>query len=196
MHLTQVFSRELFEHGRVYFCGVYYPLQHKNHWRSPMSRAVWSCKHGNASALRECGGILAQLLEQAISAEMLAVLTFVPDEPDIKHGRRCDRSVAEHLAQEAYRRLSAPCQISMERLLEPIRPKAKKQHRCQAEWERRGNVVGCYAVPCPDRVIGKTVFVVDDVLTSGATLRECERVLLQAGAQDVRGLVLAKTVGW
>ena len=196
MHLAQIPSRELFEHGRVYFCGVYYPRQHENHWRCPVSRAVWCCKHGNSSVLRECGCIIAQLLEQSLSAETLTVITFVPDDQGIQHGHRNGRSAAENLAQEAFRRLSTHRQISIERMLEPIRCKAKKQHQCRGEWERRDNVAGCYAVTCPDRVIGKTIFVVDDVLTSGATLRECERVLLQAGAHDVRGIVLAKTVGW
>jgi predicted amidophosphoribosyltransferase len=45
-------------------------------------------------------------------------------------------------------------------------------------------------------VSGRYVIVVDDVITSGSTMRECQRVLFEAGARDVRGVVLARTVGW
>jgi len=41
-------------------------------------------------------------------------------------------------------------------------------------------------------VAGKTLLVVDDVITTGATLNECSRALLEAGAGKVYGLVLAR----
>lgn len=40
---------------------------------------------------------------------------------------------------------------------------------------------------------GKRVLLVDDVMTTGATLRECSKTLLKAGAIEVKGLVLART---
>lgn len=42
-----------------------------------------------------------------------------------------------------------------------------------------------------DRVSGKTLFVVDDVFTSGATLRECGKLLKKSGAKEVYGLILS-----
>jgi predicted amidophosphoribosyltransferase len=41
-------------------------------------------------------------------------------------------------------------------------------------------------------VRGKRVLVVDDVMTSGATLKECVDALLAAGARQVYGLTLAR----
>ena len=41
---------------------------------------------------------------------------------------------------------------------------------------------------------GRRVLLVDDVMTSGATLAACTRVLLAAGAGEVRVLVLARVV--
>lgn len=47
-------------------------------------------------------------------------------------------------------------------------------------------------VPDPKAVAGRRLLVVDDVFTEGSTLREVARVLVQAGADEVAGLVLAR----
>jgi ComF family protein len=57
---------------------------------------------------------------------------------------------------------------------------------------RERNVVRAYAVKRPDRVSGRTLLLVDDVTTTGATLRECARVLRAAGAKEVRAITLAQ----
>ncbi len=45
------------------------------------------------------------------------------------------------------------------------------------------------------RLSGKTVILIDDVLTTGATVNECSKVLLKAGAAKVNVLTLARTRG-
>ena len=57
---------------------------------------------------------------------------------------------------------------------------------------REANVRDAYAVKGGHKVRGKTVLVVDDVFTTGATLRECSHVLKKAGAREVRALTLAQ----
>jgi competence protein ComFC len=58
--------------------------------------------------------------------------------------------------------------------------------------EREKNVVSAYAVRRAARVRGKTLILVDDVTTTGSTLRECARVLVEAGAKEVRAITLAQ----
>lgn len=63
--------------------------------------------------------------------------------------------------------------------------------------QRLKNVEDAFAVPPPFRsqVNGQRVLIVDDVLTTGATLNACTQALLDAGAKDVYLLTLARTVG-
>jgi len=58
--------------------------------------------------------------------------------------------------------------------------------------DRERNVRSAYAVKRPQEVRGRTLILVDDVTTTGATLRECAKMLKKAGAKDVRGITLAQ----
>jgi ComF family protein len=57
--------------------------------------------------------------------------------------------------------------------------------------QRRANIRGAFV--CDAELEGARVVIVDDVMTSGATLNELTRVLLRAGAAEVRGWVVART---
>lgn len=57
--------------------------------------------------------------------------------------------------------------------------------------ERRANVLGVYEAVRPEAFRGKRLLLIDDILTTGATLTECVRVLRDAGAADVVCLTLA-----
>ena len=59
---------------------------------------------------------------------------------------------------------------------------------------RRRNVAGAFALRRAGSVAGKRVVLVDDVLTTGATVGECAKVLLRAGAARVDVLTLARVV--
>ncbi len=56
---------------------------------------------------------------------------------------------------------------------------------------RRANVLGVYEAVRPADIAGKRFLLVDDILTTGATLGECVRVLKEAGAADAVCLTLA-----
>jgi ComF family protein len=58
--------------------------------------------------------------------------------------------------------------------------------------ERRRNVRGAFVVRQPATVRDRTLLLVDDVMTTGATVDECARVLRRAGARRVDVLVLAR----
>lgn len=58
--------------------------------------------------------------------------------------------------------------------------------------DRRRNVAAAFAVRDHTALMGITVVLVDDVTTTGATLRECAVTLLAAGAAEVRAITAAR----
>ena len=58
--------------------------------------------------------------------------------------------------------------------------------------ERQANVKGAFAVPDPAQVKGKSVLLIDDLYTTGSTVKECARVLRRAGASRVEVLTVAR----
>ena len=57
---------------------------------------------------------------------------------------------------------------------------------------RRLNLRGAFVVAEPERIRGREVLLVDDIYTTGATARECARVLVAAGAAKVWVATLAR----
>ncbi len=58
--------------------------------------------------------------------------------------------------------------------------------------ERQKQLSGAYFVRQPEQIRGKNILIVDDVITTGATLREVYKTLRGAGAKQVDALVFAK----
>lgn len=70
-----------------------------------------------------------------------------------------------------------------------------RQTRRQSELtktERKANVKGAFCVKDTTQFSEKTILLIDDLLTTGATLNECATTLLAAGVSAVDALVLAK----
>lgn len=60
--------------------------------------------------------------------------------------------------------------------------------------ERWKNIKGCFRIEegAAGQLAGKRVVLIDDVFTSGATMRECTKELHRAGVREVWGFVLAR----
>lgn len=74
------------------------------------------------------------------------------------------------------------------------RTRRTSQQTGLSKKERMENLKGSFIVVDRLGVMGKSVLVVDDILTTGATMNECSKVLLEAGAKHVSGFTLAKTI--
>jgi len=63
--------------------------------------------------------------------------------------------------------------------------------------EKRGeNLQGAFQLKNGSAVKGKTIYLVDDVYTTGATMEECARTLKEAGANQVWGITAAREFGF
>lgn len=61
--------------------------------------------------------------------------------------------------------------------------------------ERRQNLKGAFEVRNKNLIQGKTIMLIDDVFTTGATVRECSKVLKKSGAGDIYVITLADSGG-
>ena len=57
--------------------------------------------------------------------------------------------------------------------------------------ERKENIMGAFVVVDKNKVAGKRIILLDDVITTGATITECGRVLLESGAEKIFALSAA-----
>lgn len=60
--------------------------------------------------------------------------------------------------------------------------------------ERKENIKGAFEVTNKKKIDGKNIILIDDVYTTGATINECAKTLIKAGAQKVAVLTLARVL--
>lgn len=84
----------------------------------------------------------------------------------------------------------------------PLKDKVLVRYRATAvqaglsRGQRRRNIQGAFRVVDRAAVRKRTVLLVDDVFTTGATLNECARMLRKQGANRVDVLTVARVVAW
>ena len=93
------------------------------------------------------------------------------------------------LASEVAARLNLPLDTTSMTRRRRTAPQTARHHD-----ERIKNVRRAFAVSNPERVKGRRILIVDDVMTTGATVDECARVLLRAGAISVDVFTLARVL--
>jgi ComF family protein len=74
-----------------------------------------------------------------------------------------------------------------------VRVRATESQGHKNAQQRQENLKGAFDISDPARLRDKHVLVIDDVMTSGATLSACAQTLKKAGAEAVCGLTLART---
>ena len=72
-----------------------------------------------------------------------------------------------------------------------VRTRATRPQVGLSAEARRTNLSGAFAVRRPEAVLGKTLLLIDDVVTTGSSLYECSLALKAYGAQAVYALTLA-----
>jgi len=57
---------------------------------------------------------------------------------------------------------------------------------------RAENVKGAFSLAAPAKIAGKRILLVDDVYTTGSTVRECSRIMMAAGAAEIAVITVAR----
>lgn len=139
--------------------------------------------HGKRHYAAAYGRLLAMRILRA-HEDGFDVLTWVPISRRRKLRRGYDQ--VELLAKA----VGAELKITPVRCLRKIRHNPA-QSGISEQAERQANVLGVYRAVDPETFRGKRVLILDDVITTGATMSECARVLLTAGAGEVHGAAVA-----
>ena len=157
------------------------PLWYRDGVREGMHRYKFGGGRGHAQLF---GLLMAQCLQDRWK-EPVDFITWAPLHPKRRRERGYDQ--AGLLA----RRVGELTGLTVESTLEKVRATAV-QSEISEEEARRANVEDAYrALPGLD-LAGKRIVLIDDVVTTGATMSECAAALRQAGASSVVGLTFAR----
>lgn len=151
-----------------------------------LQRALWSLKYENG---RRLAVPLGQRLAARLGALDWTIDMLVPVPLHINRLRTRGYNQSELLAQPAAAQLGIPLIAqALQRQTE-----TRSQVGLNAE-ERQANMTEAFRAD-PQFVAGKTILLVDDVLTTGATLEACAAAALAAGATAVYGLTVTMARG-
>ena len=144
---------------------------------------VHALKYDGLSAL---AGPMGRLMAEALAAWGLRPDVVAPVPLYRSRERRRGFNQSALLARACAEAAGVPLDRS---LLRRLRATAPQVRMADAE-ARRQNVAGAFATSRP--VVGATVLLVDDVCTTGATLRACADALRAVGAGRIYGLTFAR----
>ncbi len=134
--------------------------------------------------IKPAARLLGRFLHQALAGKELPEATLSVPVPLWK-GKRRQRGFnqAEEIAL-ALLRLQSRGSIQLNTAL-LVRTRETASQTGLTRHQRRANLRGAFSVCQPEKLQGRNVLLVDDVMTTGATANECARVLLRAGAKQV-----------
>ena len=155
----------------------------------PVDRLLQQLKYGGRLALADwAGATLANAVGEALASRCAS------DRPDrivalplaAARQRKRGFNQAREIAVRIARAMALPLDVPLMRV-------AGGTPQAALAWrERAKNVRGAFAVVKDVR--GARIALVDDVMTTGATLAEAARVLMRAGAADVECWIVARTL--
>lgn len=163
-----------------FFSACAAPLYYEGPVRKALHRYKFSGKRGYAAGFAE---LMARTASEEL-ADSFDLVTWVP--VSAKRLRQRGYDQARLLAEETAARLGTRAVSTLK----------KSRHTAanstlESRESRAANVLGAYEAPDRTVVTGRRVLLIDDIFTTGATMSECSRILLMAGAEDVVCLTVA-----
>jgi ComF family protein len=174
-------SRERFAFKNVYRLGLY---------DGALRDAVLKGKYlGGEPLLMSLAELIWEHHEKALRSEGIDLIVPIPQHWWQRVWRR--HHAPDVLAEAWGRRLQVDVGL-------PILSKRKwtKKQAQLSRPDRKKNQQDVFRVTQPTKMAGKTILLVDDVLTTGATAHSAARALKAAGAKQVVVIVISRVVGY
>lgn len=154
-------------------------------YQEPVIASVHRYKFsGHRSYARSYGILIAQCVRDQIDTPIHQV-SWVPLSRARLRKRGFDQ--AEKLARVVGKELGLPVVPTLEKIRSN-----QQQSLLTDPAARRANVLGAYQIRPDADVVGRRVLLIDDVVTSGATLSECARILQMAGSEQIFAATLVQ----
>ena len=156
------------------------------YYEGSVREAILRFKFKNRRAYAACFG---KLLARCVLDELQGgfdIITWVPVSPERKRQRGYDQ--AKLLCEAAARELGGAALPVLKKTRDA--PPQPSLHSVEA---RRKNAEGAFAAASSGSLKGKRVLLIDDILTTGATLSAAATALKASGVREVVCATLAKT---
>ena len=183
------------ESGTDHLCGdcllsprVFTRARAVGHYEGSLLTAIHAFKYQGQSAL---GRILGRLMadHDYHDFHISSCTMIIPVPLHVRRLRERGFNQALILARAIARRHELPLDFTS-----LMRQVATPPQITLGKTERQRNVRDAFRIREPGRVKGEKIIIVDDVYTTGSTLNECARVLLEGGANEVAALTLARAI--
>ena len=148
----------------------------------PVDRIIQALKYGHQLSV---AGWIGRLLASRLAAHEHDLILPLPLHPMRLAERGFNQSM--EIARTLGKALDRPVQYEHLLRTRATRPQADLPHK-----ERQKNVRGAFECRCD--YSDQRILLVDDVMTTGATLNECARILKMHGARTVTVAVAARTL--
>lgn len=132
---------------------------------------------------RPLGELLLETIDSNSLDKEIDIIYYIPLHRRKKATRGYNQS--ELVASYVSKKLSIPISHKLKKV-----KSTKEQHRL-SKIERQTNLIDSFKLKNGEEVSGKTVLLIDDLITTGSTLDECATLLKEAGAKKVIGLSIA-----
>lgn len=133
------------------------------------------------------GNILAEYLYELITENNITAdgIFFIPSTKKALKERGFNQ--CEFIARIIGNRLDIPVYKDI------IKIKNTKEQKTLSKEERLKNIIGAFEVISDINIKDKNIILIDDVITTGATLLECEKLFIKNGACSIKILTVAKS---
>lgn len=170
-----------------------YPMHEYRH--PPIKKAVWLLKYKGKRPIAQVFGevMYGRILEELADLRVMEnfrepVLMPIPLSPRRYRERGFNQAL---LICKRLMELDQGKNFVLEKNI-LVKPKdSVHQARIENRTERLKNIVGSFAVINAEKIKGRNIILIDDVITTGATLSEAKKVLRDAGARKVVAFTLA-----